>query len=293
MLRSYFLRGIALLLLCLMFSGPAQAWSRYTHTALADTINGMLKKDERRYYSRLARILGKQKGVKNLTFRDMSAWVDSIKNIPLQEVFEGQVPAALASYQQYPTATWHYENHLYDPNKLAKDCRIPVKGQLEKALLAIDQALQEKRTLEQEAILVAFAMHLIEDVHQPLHTSTRVESGCKHDIGGNRYCLEKKAGRCVQTLHHLWDRGFGVSNNVKFLKQVELGKPSTLPFRNELALILAEGQMVIPDVYNTQKSRVPHQDYMKKAEMIAKERFTKAATRVTYYLKAHYKSDKK
>jgi len=151
---------------------------------------------------------------KNVPFNNMSNWIDAIRGEPLYEVFNQRLPKALYEFRQRHTGTWHYENEFYDTSS------------------------------EQEAILIAFAMHLMEDLHQPLHTTALVRADCSHDRGGNLYCLNVIAGRCVVNLHSLWDQAFNAANDSGFLRSIKLADKPLLPLRTRIALKLHQGHAV-------------------------------------------------
>jgi hypothetical protein len=98
------------------------------------------------------------------------------------------------------TAPWHFLNLplglTYESFKKAIDT--VGKDNIYHALLAAEQKLKDKTTTRQERIYaLKFVMHLVGDLHQPMHIS-RAE-----DKGGNTVQLnyEKKG----TNLHSLWD----------------------------------------------------------------------------------------
>lgn len=274
----------------LSLSNTSWSWSGSVHASIGRQVFELLDKKERAYY----RALSTHIGIDQMQFHDLSAWVDSVRGQPVYELFETNVPEALFEFRQRHTSTWHYDNTFYHGNLkfhgVAKKhaCRIQNIGKLERALLAVDKALQAKTTKKQEAILVAFAIHLLEDLHQPLHTTALVREDCSHDRGGNLYCLKTLGGHCAMNLHRLWDQAFSVTKDKKFMRSIELGSAPSLPFHTDLALVLSQGQQLAPEVYNTEENRMPHPEYFDWAADIARVQIEKSINKVTYYLKAHY-----
>lgn len=288
MWRKLCLRGLFVAFGVLCHDGLA--WSGKVHTQIGDTAFNLLDEKEQAYYRELAKALPR----KGVPFNNMSAWVDSVRGEPLFELFDRKVPKALHEFRQRHTSTWHYENTFYHGNLKFHGvtekhaCRLQNKGKLEPALIAIDRALKSKVSSEQEAILIAFAMHLIEDAHQPLHTTALVREDCSHDRGGNLYCLNIMAGRCVMNLHRLWDQAFGVADKSQFLTAITLGSPPSLPFHTDIALKLHQGHELARRAYDTEENRMPHSAYFTWARGVAEIQIQRSVQRVAHYLKRHY-----
>lgn len=281
------MKFIAVILL-LFYATQALAWSGSVHREISDSAFLLLSKKEQRYYAQLAT----QLPAANLKFRDMSPWVDTIRHHSIRELFGRQVPAPLQPFQRSDSSKWHYENSFFFKPHEKYQCRLKNKGLLEEALLAIDDSLKTTINKKHEALLIAFAVHLIEDVHQPLHTGTLVRKDCSIDLGGNRYCLQKYAGKCVLNLHKLWDGGFGVAKTHVFPKQ--LPKRSDQRFHTDIEVqrILMEGAAVLPSVYSIEENRAPYEEYIHQSKKMVAERLDKSAERVVHFLKAHYERKK-
>lgn|GEM_PF-6783151 len=287
---SFYNIGIALYF-CLA-GQVAQAWSGKVHVQLGNTVFELLSEKEQAYYQKLAQALPK----KDVPFNNMSNWVDAIRGEPLYEVFKQRVPKALHGFRQRHTGTWHYENEFYDGNLKFHDvkgkhsCRMENKGNLEAALIAIDKALKGDTSSEQEAILIAFAMHLMEDLHQPLHTTALVRADCSHDRGGNLYCLNVIAGRCVVNLHSLWDQAFNAANDSGFLRSIKLADKPLLPLRTRIALKLYQGHELARKAYNIQENKPPNAAYIEWARGVTELQLEQSVQDVTHYLKSHYET---
>jgi hypothetical protein len=219
--------------------------------------------------------------------------VDSVRNQPIYELFDKKVPHALRSFQQSHSGRWHYENHFYfKPNERFR-CKLTNNGKLEDAVSAIDAALKEDLNKEQEVILIAFAMHLIEDVHQPLHTGTLVRKDCSIDLGGNRYCLQRFGGKCVLNLHRLWDQAFEAHRGKPLHTEVSQSHFNDDFFLiHETRLALFEGERLLPSVYSIEENRAPYGRYVESSKSIARVRLVKSVERVTRFLKEHYEEQR-
>ncbi|MBO0200809.1 S1/P1 nuclease, partial [Vibrio alginolyticus] len=82
-------------------------------------------------------------------------------------------------------------------------------GEAVKKLNEFDKTIRNSSLSDGEkAIAIAWIMHIIGDLHQPLHTSARVtDMEPKGDQGGNLFLLSpKEAPRDKQlNLHWFWD----------------------------------------------------------------------------------------
>lgn len=124
----------------------------------------------------------------------------------LQALLEpGQTLADVSSFadeyrkQCTNTGPWHYVNipigaQGYDAARDCSDARGCVVSATELALAILADA---RRSRDDRALALRFAVHLVADLHQPLH------SGDRGDRGGNAL-LVRFAGRRMN-LHEVWD----------------------------------------------------------------------------------------
>lgn len=96
--------------------------------------------------------------------------------------------------EKYDRPTWHYVNHFWrDGTALPQ---MGTNGELLERLKALDRPIADP-------IDLAWLLHLVGDVHQPLHSSARVSArDPEGDRGGNDFLLDDiEAGN----LHAYWD----------------------------------------------------------------------------------------
>ncbi|WP_162800084.1 S1/P1 nuclease [Pedobacter jeongneungensis] len=112
-------------------------------------------------------------------------------------------PDEVRSYSQYAyTAPWHYVNlpeglNYDDFNAQLKSMEKP---NIYKALLQCISDLKDaSKTKEEHIFALKFLVHLVGDIHQPMHT------GHSEDSGGNG--IKVKLMRKESNLHGLWDSG--------------------------------------------------------------------------------------
>jgi hypothetical protein len=110
---------------------------------------------------------------------------------------------------KYHRRDWHFVDFFWsgvsgDPTNPPHDVSIPVAevNALER-LQELEQLVVSNKPANQRAIFLGWILHLVGDIHQPLHTSGRVTSRPdeKHgDGGGNAFKLGPKL-----SLHSYWD----------------------------------------------------------------------------------------
>ncbi|KGE04277.1 S1/P1 nuclease [Pseudohaliea rubra] len=102
-------------------------------------------------------------------------------------------------FWQRQAGAWHYVNvppgaARYDPR------RAPAGGDAYTALAQFHRELADPATLPaRRALALRFALHIIQDLHQPLHV------GGRDDRGGNGFAVTVNGRR--SNLHRLWDSG--------------------------------------------------------------------------------------
>jgi hypothetical protein len=116
---------------------------------------------------------------------------------------------------RYHRATWHYINYFWrgqshpdNPPPEDPDMAPPEPNALTQ-LAALSESLgHASRPRAERAIDLAWLLHLVGDIHQPLHTSARVSPDIPReqagDRGGNDFRLGPEDD--AMSLHAFWDR---------------------------------------------------------------------------------------
>lgn len=114
-------------------------------------------------------------------------------------------------YKKYHKSNWHYDDTFWRQNGTTA---VPLNG-FEEGGQAVERLVEFNKTIrdpgasdKEKAIAIAWIMHLIGDLHQPLHTSARVtDTEPKGDQGGNLFHLTPQgtAREQQQNLHWFWD----------------------------------------------------------------------------------------
>jgi S1/P1 Nuclease len=184
-MTAYMKRIIALLLLTVIPLSPALAWWEYGHQTVAQIAKANMTKSAKQQM----RILLKSAALLDTpkcplrSIEDASTWADCIKN--------DQAKWGYAN-------AWHYQNvNICKPFDLATSC---ADGNCVSAQIDRNTAALKDRSLPAQDRLkaMAFLIHFVGDLHQPLH------AGDRSDKGGN----EVKARYGIMppsNLHAIWD----------------------------------------------------------------------------------------
>lgn len=132
-------------------------------------------------------------------FLRASTWADVMR--------DGKFPVRREKYHK---SSWHYINFFWEqsmPGGAPKD-RTDMKPEPENVVARLQylQSFLADTTQEQSqrAIALAWVLHLVGDIHQPLHTSARVTATePEGDRGGNLFRLDTTS--TVRNLHSYWD----------------------------------------------------------------------------------------
>ena len=180
------MRRLLLLLAALLLPvSPAAAWWEYGHEMIARIAYAQVTPQAR---AGIDRLLRQQKLLDTptcpaRTIAQASVWPDCVKT--LGDRF---------SYAY----SWHYQDFdvckPFDPKSACAGGNC-VTSQIERA----QRLLADRKVPPRERLIaLAFLVHFVGDIHQPLHAAER-----DGDLGGNRFKLHW--GRYPTNLHSVWD----------------------------------------------------------------------------------------
>ncbi|MFN0276999.1 MAG: S1/P1 nuclease [Pyrinomonadaceae bacterium] len=134
-------------------------------------------------------------------FMTASVWADIIKDNDFETRFD--------KYAEN-NSDWHYVNNFWTvkDGKAVRIENMQPAGRIMKKLADFSQLIRGNASDAEKAIAIAWLEHLIGDIHQPLHSSARVnEYDPKGDRGGNGFYLTPKGTKREQqdNLHSFWD----------------------------------------------------------------------------------------
>ena len=113
-------------------------------------------------------------------------------------------------FTKYAHSDWHYADTFWQwkDNKVELLPEAEASGQAMAKLADLDKMIRSNATDAEKAVAIAWLEHLIGDIHQPLHASSRVtSSNAKGDQGGNLFLLTPKGTPRdkQENLHWFWD----------------------------------------------------------------------------------------
>ncbi|HKV65615.1 MAG TPA: S1/P1 nuclease [Rhodanobacteraceae bacterium] len=177
-IRRHAVRLVVLLAAMLSCVPAALAWGPRGHRIVADLAEAQLTPQARAAVQKLLAL----RGARHLD--DVANWADDLRDTD---------PELFRRTKRLHFVNFHSRNCIYDP---PRDCR-----NSECAVAAIDKysAILANRTnpAAERAEALAFVVHFVGDIHQPLHADYR------HDAGGNDFQVRWR-GRGTN-LHHVWD----------------------------------------------------------------------------------------
>ena len=242
--RAALLRLTVMTLLCLGAGGsaPALAWDNFGHMVVAAVAWQHLTPTARTQATALLRLNPDYptwvNGVATenqdvIAFLSAATWPDAIKR---EEgyVNDGERPEGPNANQNsgYPDRDehryWHYVDTPFSPDATALP-PIPVPNAATRIedfrqLLADPTAPADLRSYD-----LAWLLHLVGDIHQPLHAVSRFTRELPAgDLGGNRIRL--CAPPCRLNLHYFWDAALGYGTPIEALAAAR-GLPSPPPRR--------------------------------------------------------------
>ena len=156
------------------------------------------------------------------------AWQKTYPEAGLPDLPLGKFVAMLASL--YPDeirnrdnpetfAEWHYVDYpLIPPNFPMKHAPMPgddVIAGIAKSASAVKTLIQPADA-RARAKMLSFLLHLVGDIHQPMHCETLFDDNFKKpegDRGGNNAWVKPTTGRAIK-LHAFWDQLFGTSGQL-------------------------------------------------------------------------------
>ncbi len=184
------LLGRALTLTALLLQGtPLFGWDDVGHMVVAQIALENLNGSSRNTATQLTRRV--RLAERSYEFMTLACWMDDIKEFPMFE----------------PIKEWHFINRRIIVSGRGPDAPAPpvnVQSILEWTVRKLgDQAASENV----KAYTLAYLIHLVGDVHQPLHCATRyTQNHPTGDAGGNLFLLTN-ARR--SNLHAFWDSAGG------------------------------------------------------------------------------------
>lgn len=264
----------------LLFTLYSHAWNALGHMVIAQIAYDRLNPDVKKKVDMMVANLGKE--YPDITsFYQLGPWPDFLRA------------------QKIETFTrWHYIDMAFSSDGT------PLKNlqDTDNAAWAIQQIKpvvgNSKANPYERARFLAFLIHIVGDIHQPLHTVSRISSmNPDGDQGGNLYHIKYPVFKPQTiTLHRLWDQGVDffvaetTADKVLFLShQITSSYPEKY-FKNRFSNInvsdwVSEGfQSATTFVYSTPEDQVPSEQYLQSARQMTQQKAALAGYRLASML---------
>ncbi|MDQ5945666.1 MAG: hypothetical protein QG619_1088 [Pseudomonadota bacterium] len=138
-------------------------------------------------------------------FLEASTWPDDIKRDKrFHDADEAETPLLPGFSDMARHRNWHHVDHPLGPSTK----RERSNGELDTRLAdLIENVGSDTAGNDQRAISLSWLIHLVADMHQPLHVVSRYNEEGQSDDGGNAFSIDNPfhPRRRSMTLHSYWD----------------------------------------------------------------------------------------
>jgi len=261
------------------------------HATIAYMAEEVLNRENKPAFQRLQALIASDPKARG-DVADLAMWPDNIKHPPRGAVLPpDEVALAKAS------RPWHYVDILYRPGQ-SDPPQIP-QGETVLAALPTQLALLKSADALEAVNALAFVIHFVGDIHQPLHCATLADDRYfeppEWDRGGNGIAWGTSQSR-PPTLHSLWD-GTVANKPAEVMTRVEelLNEYPRTAFQHETSMDLTDWALashaLARKAYDrfldeaeydedTERFSSPSSAYRKWARQVGRERAALAAYRL-------------
>jgi hypothetical protein len=313
-------RVVVAVVTTILIASPLLAWDGTGHMVIAYVAYKNLSDDTRKRVDELLKLNPEYKswtqGVPKkkrglIAFVNAATWPDCIKNAikcpgyTADGTNNGNTPPPgpeasqnIGYADKFMHKYWHFVDKPFSPSHLATGG--PASSNASLQISTFITAIADDASDDIKSYDVAWLEHLVGDVHQPLHTTSRVTMGHPHgDNGGNsiEFCDE-----CRDNLHQFWDDILGTSTDMAtithlgdslLLRQKPIGadimdvstwvsESFELAKRHVYVAPISDDETVPP-----QPSPRPDQAYVDIARAVSKGRVLLAGYRLAALLNTH------
>jgi hypothetical protein len=301
----------ALVLLLLLACGQALAWNSVGHMTVAYAAYQQLTPAEKARTAALLKLnplyaewltylpAGTSDSDRDMyVFMMAATWPDEIKAMGSgyygnDTPPKGEAPSLNGGYgDKQAHKYWHFINTPFSQDGTALP---PVDGPTTAdKIAAFRQALATGEPDLLKSYDLVWLLHLVGDIHQPLHCATRVtQAKPKGDEGGNLVAVEG----ATKELHAFWDDALGVGSTKNFMAAVKAGQDLPKPDASLAAdakendwaaesFDLAKNSVYVAPVGPGLGPYTLDATYTANTQQIAKQRIALAGARLAILLKA-------
>lgn len=262
----------------LILSIHTYAWTALAHMVVADIAYERLQPKARIKIDKMVQDLSKEYPTVTL-FNQMAPWPDTLRTQKIEAFTH-----------------WHYIDYAFS------DDGTPIKNLIDtdNAVWAINQTQTVVKNSNanqfERARFLAFLVHIVGDLHQPLHTTTRISAANPDgDRGGNLFKVRAITGDLV-TLHKFWDDGANsFTAEPSTANSAALAHTITSQYPEEYFGVktkeinpdiwVKEGfNLATSFVYTTPENQMPNNAYVSKTKEISQQRVALAGYRLANLL---------
>ena len=183
---------------------------------------------------------------------------------------------------------WHYIDHPFSQDGTPLNQAVPGPIHAEERIDLLRKVLASTANDNLKSYDLVWLEHLVGDVHQPLHSATRVSKNLRRgDVGGNSHCLNQD---CSRNLHGFWDGSVGFTTDAaeadQFAHTLNLPDPvksknlATADWTAESFALAQSRVYIAPIKPGKGPSTVEGTDYLMNARHLSREQISLAGARL-------------
>lgn len=263
-----------------VFTINSYAWNALGHMVVAQIAYEQLNPEVRKKVDKMVTDLGKEYPYIT-SFYQLGPWPDLLK-IQKIDIY----------------SHWHYTDLAFSMDGTA----LKNLDNTDNIVWAINQmepiVANNKANVYERAKFLAFLVHVIADIHQPLHTVSLISAKTPDgDKGGNLYFIKFPVSHPKTiNLHKLWDQGIDVFiGETTFDKVTSLSRQITALypekyFDSKVTDLTPEHwadeglQTSIATVYRTPENQIPSDNYLESGRLMAQQKAALAGYRLAKVL---------
>ena len=286
-----------------LVSRPLVAWNDKGHMAVAAVAYDLLSQPAQARVaellklnpssSRWTKLVASAPAAQQAKLRFMyaSLWPDDIKDLSnyfSEPVTDPRAGRNIGYSDRLQHRHWHYIDHPFTQDGTSLSQAALGKIHAEERIDLFRKVLGSNASDNVKSYDLVWLEHLIGDVHQPLHSATRVSKNMRRgDEGGNEHCLNQK---CSRNLHSFWDGAVGFTSDAaaagQFAHTLNLPDPvksknlATADWTAESFALAKSHVYVGPIKPGRGPSTVEGTDYLMNARHLSREQISLAGARL-------------
>jgi hypothetical protein len=197
------------LILLFLIATPCGAWNRAGHMVSGAFVYTLLKQQDRERLVCWTAVLKEHPHCGE-------RWLPQLEGVASEDrdqclwMLAARWPDDIRGDPDYDKPDWHYINYAYKPEGQPDNLATvgPAEVNIVSAFRENLGVLKANCPRAQKAVALCWLLHLVGDVHQPLHTTrlfTQKFPPPEGDRGGTRFYIRATAEAEVISLHKFWD----------------------------------------------------------------------------------------